>query len=323
MAIILNEKNLALLFEKPAALDDLLNLIEEAFSAHSRKEVAGLARVETSLTDPRRRYRIMTAAVPQAGFGMRINALFQGAKDAYFHLLFDERSGGLLALIAGRDLNIWRTGAPAGVASRYLAPPEAHTLGLLGSGRQACGQLAAIRRGVPSLQRVRVYSPTPAHREAFAKEMSAWLDVTVEAVDNPRAALQDARIVAVATNSRTPVLDANWIAPGSLVASITGGQLPQELVAGSRVIVSWKEEVLAGEAPRQPYAAMIAAGTWSGDRIAGELGDVIIGRIPARQTKDETVLFESVGMPLWDTTASAWAYRWAIAQGIGTPFSLD
>jgi ornithine cyclodeaminase/alanine dehydrogenase-like protein (mu-crystallin family) len=68
---------------------------------------------------------------------------------------------------------------------------------------------------------------------------------------------------------------------------------------------------------------MIAAGTWSGDRIAGELGEVILGRIPARTNESETVLFECVGMPAWDVAASAWAYRWAAQHQLGLPFSLD
>lgn len=323
MAFILSEKDLAPLYRTPAAMDELLKLIEEALRAHNRNEVAGQTRVETSLVDPKRKFRIMTAAVPGAGHGMRINALFSGAKDAYFHLLFDGESGDLLALIAGRDLNVWRTGAPAGVASRYLAPPYVKTLGLLGSGRQARGQLLAIHRALPSVERVRVFSPTQAHREAFAKEMSAWLGIAVEAASDPEAALRDAAIVGVATASRRPVLEFDWISPGALVVSITSGQLPQELVAHSRVVVSWKEEVLAGEAPREPYATMIAAGTWSGDAIAGELGEVILGTIPARTKESETVLFECVGMPAWDVAATAWAYRWAARRRLGVPFSLD
>ncbi len=323
MALILSEKDLAQLYRTPAAMDELLQLIEESLRAHGRNEVAGQTRVETSLVNRKRKFRIMTAAVPGAGHGMRINALFSGAKDAYFHLLFDGESGDLLALIAGRDLNVWRTGAPAGVASRYLAPSGAKTLGLLGSGRQARGQLLAIHRALPSVERARVFSPTQAHREAFAREMSAWLGIAVEAVNHPRAALHDAAIVSVATSSRSPVLEFDWISPGALVVSITSGQLPQDLVAHSRVVVSWKEEVLAGEAPREPYATMIAAGTWSGDAIAGELGEVILGRIPARTNESETVLFESVGMPVWDVTATAWAYRWAARRQRGVPFSLD
>ncbi len=71
-----------------------------------------------------------------------------------------------------------------------------------------------------------------------------------------------------------------------------------ETVKNSRLIVSWKEELLGGEAPRQPYASMIADGSWSAGEIAGELGDVILGKVAARRKEAETVVFESVGMSL-------------------------
>ena len=322
MPIILSEKDLAPLLKTPARMDELLSTIEYSLRAQCSGEVGGQARVETSLLDGKKKYRIMTSAVPNAGQGMRISALFHGAKDAYFILLFDGESGDLLALVAGRDLNVWRTGAPGCVAGKYLAPKGADQLGLIGSGRQARGQLVAIRRALPSLRKVKVFSSTKEHREAFAREMSSRLGVEVEAVDSARAAVENMPLVSLATSSRSQIIEPPWIQPGALVISITSGQLPRETVANSRVIVSWKEELLGGEAPRQPYMAMIADGSWSADKIAGELGDVILGRIPARVKESETVVFESVGMPIWDTVATAWAYRWAAGKGAGTKFSL-
>jgi alanine dehydrogenase len=322
MPIILSEKDLATLYSNPTAMDSLMERIEESMRAFNAGQVAGQVRLETSLIDLQKKFRITTSAVPRAGQGMRISALFRGAKDAYFILLFDGERGDLLALVAGTALNVWRTGAPAGVASRYLAPKGADMLGLIGSGRQAGGQILAIRRALPALKKVRVFSPTDAHRRSFAKQMSAWLDIDVEAVDGPQAAVENAPIVSLATSSRSKVIEPEWIAPGAFVVSITSGQLPRETVQNSRVIVSWKDEVLGGEASRQPYAAMIADGSWSAGNIAGELGEVILGKIPPRKTESETVVFESVGMSLWDSTATAWAYRWALEQNVGTPFSL-
>jgi alanine dehydrogenase len=323
MPIILSEKDLAPLYAEPARMDDLLPLIEDSLRAQSRGANAGLARVETSLLDAKKKYRIMTSAVPNAGQGMRISALFRGARDAYFILLFDGERGDLLALVAGRDLNVWRTSAPGGVACKHLAPKGIDQLGLIGSGRQARGQLVAIRRALPSLRKVKVFSSTKDHREAFARETSAWLGVEVEAVESARAAVENMPIVSLATSSRSQIIEPQWIQAGALVVSITSGQLPRATVANSRVIVSWKEEVLGGEAPRQPYIAMITDGSWSAEKIAGELGEVILGKIPARVNENETVVFESVGMPIWDTVATAWAYRWAAANGVGTKFSLE
>ena len=323
MPIILSEKDLAPLYGEPARMDELLALIEDSLRSQSLGANAGLARIETSLADVKKRYRIMTSAVANAGQGMRISALFRGAKDSYFILLFDGERGDLLALVAGRDLNVWRTGAPAGVACKYLAPQGADQLGLIGSGRQARGQLVAIWRALRSLRKVKVYSSTKEHRDDFAKEMTARLGVNVEASDSARAVVEGMPIVSLATSSRSQIIEPQWIKPGALVVSITSGQLPRETVAKSRVIVSWKEEVLGGEAPRQPYIEMIADGSWSADKIAGELGDVSLGKIPARVNDGETVVFESVGMPIWDTAATAWAYRWAMERGVGTKFVLE
>ena len=153
--------------------------------------------------------------------------------------------------------------------------------------------------------------------------MSEFLNLEVEAAGDAKSAVANQPIVSLATSSRAPVIESSWIQPGALIVSITSGQLPRPTVANSRVIVSWKEELLGGEAARQPYMAMIADGSWSADKIAGELGNVILGKIPPRVNESQTVIFESVGMAIWDTVAAAWAYRWAIANGVGSEFSLE
>ena len=117
--LILSEKDLAPLLHNAAAMDDLSQLIQASMAAYNSGRVAGQVRLETSLLDTRKKYRVTTSAVPGEGQGMRVSALFRGAKDAYFIVLFDGESGDLLALVAGRDLNVWRTGAPAGVACKY------------------------------------------------------------------------------------------------------------------------------------------------------------------------------------------------------------
>ena len=252
MPILLSEKDLASLYRQAANMDGLLPLIEASMVDFNSAKVVGQARVETSLLDPKNKYRIMTSAVPGAGQGMRISALFRGAKDAYFIVLFDGESGDLLALVAGKSLNVWRTGAPGGVACKYLAPKGADTLGLIGSGRQARGQIVAIARALPGLKKVTVFSSTKEHRESFAKQMSDFLKIDVEAADSAKSAVEGQPIVSLATSSRAPVIEPEWIEPGALVVSITSGQLPRQTVANSRVIVSWKEECSAAKRRASP-----------------------------------------------------------------------
>ena len=322
MPLILSEKDLAPLLGNPASMDSLRERIEEVLRVQQRGAIASQGGFSLPMADGKRNFRVVTASLPGAGEVMRINPQFRGAKDTHFNLLFDAESGDLLAIIAGDELNIWRTGAPAGIASRTLARPGAKFLGLLGSGRQARGQLLAVYRAVPSLEGVRVFSPTAEHRMTFARKMTAWLGIAVEAVDHPRAAVEGAEILSLATNSRTTVLESDWVSPGALINTITSGQLPPDLVGHSRVIVSWKEEVLQGKPPREPYASMIAAKKWSGDEIACELGAVVLGKVAGRQNESDIIIFESVGMPAWDAASAAWAYHWALEHKAGTSFSL-
>lgn len=322
MPLILSGKDLEPLLSSPASMDSLRETIEEVLRAQQRGAITSQGGFSLLMADGNRNFRVITASLPGAGEVMRINPQFRGAKDTHFNLLFDAQSGDLLAIIAGDEVNIWRTGAPAGIAGRTLARPGAKRLGLLGSGRQARGQLLAVYRAVPSLERVRVFSPTAEHRTTFAKKMTEWLGITVEAVDQPRAAVEGAEIVSLATNSRATVLESDWVSPGALINSIASGQLPAELVGRSRVIVSWTEEVLHGKPPHEPYASMIAAKKWSGNQIAGELGAVILGNVAGRQNESDIIIFESVGMPAWDAASAAWAYRWALDHKTGTSFSL-
>ncbi len=323
MALLLKESDLRPLFDDPSSMDILLDIITGAFRSYQKEEGLNHPDLRLMLEDRRRTLRFLSATVPGCGVGVRVFPLFSGAQDASFILLFDGESGRLLALVSGGELNIWRTGAPAGVACRTLARANAKLVGLLGSGRQARGQLLAIRRALPSLDRVRVFSPTGEHRARFARQMSSWLQIEVEPVESARAAVEGADIIDVATSSRNPVLEPEWISPGALVISIASGQIPPELVRRSRVMVSWRKEVLEGKPAREPYTAMITSGEWSADKIAGELGEVILGKVSGRQNENEVVLFEMVGVPVWDAATASWAYRWAQKTKAGSNFSLS
>ena len=319
---MISEMDLRALLSNPASMDFLIATIDESLRAYNQGTIPYQSEFRTPLADGKRAIRTATATLPGSGAGLRLQSLGGAAKDGHFNVLFNAETGDFLALVAGGELNVWRTGAPAGVACRYLARRQAKTLGLLGSGRQAKGQLLAICRALPSLEKVRVYSPTETHRTSFAEQMSSWLQLDVEPAATARAAIEGADIVDVATSSRSRVFDADWISPAAVVISITSGQLPPELVTRSRVFVSSREELSNFRPPREPYSSLITAGKWSAAKIAGEIGEVILGNVPARESENEVVLFELLGMPAWDVATTAWAYHWALEYNAGTAFSL-
>jgi ornithine cyclodeaminase/alanine dehydrogenase-like protein (mu-crystallin family) len=151
-------------------------------------------------------------------------------------LLFSMRTGEPLAILPDGVIQRMRVGATNGLAARFLAPPEAHVYALLGSGWQAGAQAMAMA-AVRPLREIRVYSPTRANRERFAAEMTEQLGIDVRPVDDPRTAISGADIVGLATNSVTPVLEADWLAPHAHVSCVKELELDYALLDRCAVVV--------------------------------------------------------------------------------------
>jgi ornithine cyclodeaminase/alanine dehydrogenase-like protein (mu-crystallin family) len=196
-------------------------------------------------------------------------------------------------------------------------------LSVLGSGQQARTQVQGICRAVPSITNLRVYSPTPAHREAFAQEMGSWLDVEATAVGSVEEAAEGAEIVAVAASGRAQILAPSQVEPGALVISVTGeGQLSEEFLDTARTVcVNW--EALADNfVTREPYQARIGAGRF-GQADVTELTALLAGEAePPRRHPDDVVVFELTAIGAHDLAIARWVYDWARANRVGTPFSL-
>ena len=212
-------------------------------------------------------------------------------------LLLDPATGAPLVLMDGRLITEMRTAAVSAVATGCLARADARVLAILGSGVQAGSHLEALRL-VRDLADVRVWSPR--HADDFAQRHR------VRAVGSVPEAVREADLVVVATSARTPVLRGEWLAPGVHVNAVGAcrpdwRELDDDLVRGARLYVESRE----------------AATRESGDVMAGtvvaEIGEVVAGTAPGRQTGDEITLFKSVGVAAEDLAAAALVWRLAQA----------
>ena len=109
--------------------------------------------------------------------------------------------------MVGEELGARRTGALGAVAADVLALPEADTVAVIGTGRQAWTQLWALQ-AVRPLRLLRVYSPNPAHRARFAQAAGNDLGIDATAVSSAGQAVHDADLIILATRSISPVIDA-------------------------------------------------------------------------------------------------------------------
>src|ERR1051326_6622546 len=111
------------------------------------------------------------------------------------------------------------------IGTDLLARKDCRTAGVFGAGDQAKHHLLALGCIRPTVKKARVYSPTAATREAFAREMSGVMGIAVTAAEDPKEVVESADVILCATNSNVPVFDGNWLAPGQHVTSIVSSNI--------------------------------------------------------------------------------------------------
>ena len=266
---------------------------------------------------------VMSAGAKTLGI-MGYKAYTTSKKGAFFHLaLFDGKTGSQLALMQADYLGQVRTGAASGVATQYMARPDAQEVGLFGSGKQARTQLQAVC-AVRKIRRVQVYSPTEERRRQFAREMTDLCQCDVEPVPRPEMAAEDKDIVITATTSREPVLNGHWIAEGThlnVIGSNFLGKAEVDAVTVRRcesIVVDSKDQarIEAGD-----FVAALEEGSIHWADIH-ELGQVIVGRYTGRAHSQDVTLFKSLGLAIEDIAVAAKVYAKAQAAGIGRVIDL-
>jgi len=239
-------------------------------------------------------------------------------------ILLDEATGFPVALMDGGYLTAMRTGAVSGVASKYMARPDAKVAAIFGTGVQAFTQVLGVHETRP-LTKLLAYSVDSAEvRKGFADRITAKIGVPVALVDDPAAAVAQSDIVILATSSAAPIVNGGWFRPGTHINGI-GSHAPamRELdsltVQRSRVVC---DQASACKAEAGDLMIPAQAGEWGWEKVAGDLGDVITGKVPGRTSKEEITLFKSVGLAVQDLSAARAVFDEAVKQGIGTDFQF-
>ncbi len=250
-------------------------------------------------------------------FGFKTYTLAGGVYN-FFVFLSDSRTGELLAIIEANRMGQLRTGAATGVATKFMARPDASRVGVIGSGFQARTQLEAVS-GVRDLGRVKVYSPSAERRSAYALEMSEKLALDVAPVESARDAVSDAEIVITITSSRTPVLYGEWLEPGMHIAAAGGAdpyvsELDFAAVERADLVVVDDRSQARIESGELMMPASRGLLIWERTR---ELWQVVGGETPGRNAPEDVTLFKSLGMALWDVASAKVVYDRAVERGIG------
>jgi ornithine cyclodeaminase len=161
-------------------------------------------------------------------------------------------------------------------------------------------------RAVRPLRRVRVWSRNEAHARAFAEREAPRAGIPIEAVRSAEEAVRAADLVCTTTAAREPVLRGEWLAAGVHVNAVgssfaTHRELDTEAVRRARLFTDCRESALneAGD-----FLIAKREGAIGDDHLLGELGEVLLDRIPGRRTPDEITLYKSLGVAVEDLAAA-------------------
>ncbi|MDB5809994.1 MAG: Ornithine cyclodeaminase [Betaproteobacteria bacterium] len=292
----INEKEVAQILAMPKTVE----LVEASLKARAEGRAIDVPRVRARA--PSGTLHILEAAAPELKLiGYKAYYSNPGKGSRYHVHLIDTDSGNLVAMIEASFLGMVRTGAASGVATRYMAREDAAIVGMIGAGKQAVGQLEAVC-AVRKIRHVKVFSRNAERVRGFCETMNAKLGITMEAVATCADAVRGVDVINVITKASVPVLLGEWLEAGQHINAagsnaLTRRELDVAAIARcTRVVVDSR-----GTARNEcgDLLPLVESGKLDWDALP-ELGEVIVGRIPGRKSRDEITLYESHGMGIQD-----------------------
>ena len=283
---------------------EVLTPVEARIAVH-----ASLERLARGVIDnpPRMRaelpggvFAVMPCVDRELGYaGLKTYAWLPGGTP-FLVVLFSIERAEIAAIVEADILGRRRTAAASAVAAQRLARDGASSLGVIGCGRQAASHVAALRDALPGIERVRVFAPNGERLAAFCAEHAC------EPAADARSA-GECDIVVTATTSKEPVLRGDWLREGALVIAIGANdpgarELDDAVLQRATFVCSDSRDQAREEAGDliEPVARGVL--DW---REIHELPDVVAGKLTARTSESDIVVFKSNGLAAWDLAAAA------------------
>jgi alanine dehydrogenase len=313
--------------ERLIDLGECIAAVENAFRLRGEGQARPPGVLSFSYVDGGFHIKAAGLDLSQSYFAVKINGNFTHNTERHglpaiqgVIALCDAENGSPLALLDSIAITIARTGAATAVAAKHLARRNSRVATICGCGNQGRVQLRALLKVCP-IENVYAYDSDPTQAVRFAEELGRSLPVEVEPVRSLRGPLRASDVIVTCTPSRLPFVGPEDVSPGSFVAGI-GADSPEKqeldprLLAQSKIVVDIQDQ--CAEIGELHHA--LASGLVRLENVHAELGDLLSGKRPGRESPSEIIVFDSTGTALQDVAAAALVYEKARLAGVGTFF---
>ncbi|MBX4958768.1 ornithine cyclodeaminase family protein [Rhizobium lentis] len=234
--------------------------------------------------------------------------------------LFDARSGSLICVMDGSLILGLRTGASGAVSVKALARKNATTVASIGTGNQARMQIRSINE-IMKIEEIHAWDSNPDTLFKYKTDIESELGIPVMMANSKREAVEQADILVTTTRGKGSLVEADWVRPGTHIVAIGTDQqgkqeLDPEIFRNAKLVVDSIAQCTEKGETWHPLNKNII----TKDDIHGEIGEILLGRKPGRESDDEITIFDSTGMAIQDNTTASRIYHNAIAYNVGTFF---
>ena len=302
-------------------IGDAIIALEKALLAEARGEAKNMVKTHVAWGDGATLHAI-GAVFPQEEFaGTKTWAHTAGGATPLL-ALFDSETGSLKAIIEAFALGQLRTAAASGVATNLLAAKDADDFAMIGTGKQAMTQVAAVL-AVRSIKRLRVFGRNAERSEQFAARVKQEFEIETIAARSVGEAVAGAAIITVATRATEPVLTAGMIAKGAHINAI-GAIVPSRAEIAGDVLERCSHIVVDSVPQAQKLSRELMDFFGAADQERWEqvrsLADLVAAG-ESRGASDDLTVFKSLGMGISDLALGIGLYRKACAEGVGREFA--
>ncbi len=238
-------------------------------------------------------------------------------------ILSETEHGFPIAFMEGTLCSNVRVGTMGAIAAKYLARPDSTSIGFIGAGEQAKMHLIAMKTAIPSLSVCRVGAKEPDEERQFVEEMSAILpEITYEMAETDlQRAVGDADVIVTATSAQAPLLKADWVKPGAFYSHVGGWDDEYGVAKICDKIVCDDWETVKHRT--QTLSRMYKDGELTDSDVHCDLVDLITGSKPGRESDDERIYFNAVGLAYVDVAIAIAMYERALEAGMGQDLQVQ